>query len=212
MLVFGLLLCAITGVALGATSVGAAHLTDDSGSGVAYFVIGLNVAPWAAAAGFALLGAANARAIGRSRRSEPPLPELRPVLARIETSRAVGDGPDLPLRLGLTVAPEDRPGYRVEIGATVNLMDMDDYRVDRIVVAGYDPERPWRVEITRAPTAAWSGRAALAKIDSAPIDTLVSSPPPVPPTGRGVRSHPYRPGLYALLVGLAVSFPYFWGW
>jgi hypothetical protein len=210
MFLFGLLLCALCGVGLGGLVAGAIHLGDTDGGGVVLFVLSINLAPWIGVAGFALLAAAQRRAIRAAEALLPPLPALQPVLARIEASRAIGEGPDLPLFLGLTVAPDDRPGYRVDIHATVNLMDMDDYRVGRVVVAAHDPDRPWRVEIPRRPSPEWSARAALAKIDTAPDSTRVGRPAPVRVTGKGVRTHRFRPGVYAAYLGMLASVAVFW--
>ncbi|MHA6759991.1 hypothetical protein [Streptacidiphilus sp. PAMC 29251] len=208
MLLFGLLFCALAGIELGATAAGAIHLGDADAGGVPFFVIGINLAPWTAFAGFALLAAAARRSARAREAAADPLPALQPVLARIDASRAIGMGSDLPLYLGLTVAPDGRPGYRVDLNATVNLMDMDDYRVGRIIVAAHDPDRPWRVELLRNPSAEWSARAVLAKIDSAPVSTIPAKPFPVPATG--LRRHRFRPGLYAMGLGLLASVAIFW--
>ena len=208
MFLFGLLLCALLGVESGGIVAGAIHLTDGTASGVGLFVISVNLVPWTAIGGVVVLTVAQRRSVRTAAGAALPLPVLLPVLARIETSRAVGEGPDLPLRLGLTVAPDDAPGYRAEIGATVNLMDMDDYKAGRIVVAAHDPDRPWRVALEPHPSAEWLARAALAKIDSAPLSTLAAAP--VPPAGRTAPRRIARPGLQAVLVGLAASLPIFW--
>jgi hypothetical protein len=207
---FGLLLCALLGVELGGVVAGAIHLGDADASGVGLFVISVNLVPWTGLGGGALLAAAGRRAARATEAALPPLPALRPVLARIETSRAIGDGPDLPLFLSLTVAPDGAPGYRADIHATVNLMDMDDYKAGRIVVAAHDPDRPWRVALEIRPSAEWLGRAALAKIDSAPVSTLVGKPLPTRPPGERAPRSRGRLGLYAVLLGLAVSVPLFW--
>ena len=207
---FGLLLCALLGVDLGGTVAGAIHLTDDTGHGVALFVVCVNLVPWTGIGSIALLTLAGRRAARAAEAARPPLPALRPVLARIEASRALGDGPDLPLFLSLTVAPDGAPGYRADIHATVNLMDMDDYKAGRIVVAAHDPDRPWRVALEPRPSAEWRARAALAKIDSAPVSTLAARPLPVWPPGERAPRSAARPGLYAVLLGLAASVPLFW--
>jgi hypothetical protein len=140
-----------------------------------------------------------------------PLPALQPVLAKIEISRAVGEGPDFPVNLGLTVAPDDGPGYRVETSVTVNLMDMDRYRVGRVIVAAYDPAHPWRVQIQPLPPSpAWAERAAHAAVDSAPLSTLITKPVLVPASGPAKRRRGYRPGLYATCVGALASVAVFW--
>ena len=70
-------------------------------------------------------------------------------MARIESSRAVGEGPEIPLQLDLTVAPTGRSAYRAHATAVVNLMDLEDYRTGRTVVVDHDPERPWDVRVRR---------------------------------------------------------------
>jgi hypothetical protein len=207
---FGLLLCALFGVELGGTAAGAIHLADGAAGEISLFVISINLAPWTGLGGFGLLAGARHRAArAHEAATDGPLPALQPVLARIETARAVGEGPDIPLRLGLTISPDDRPGYRVDVGATVNLMDMHDYRVGRILVAAYDPDRPWRVQIL-PPPADWAARAASAEIDSAPLSTLTVKPLPVPAEAVGTRRRRFRPGLYATAVGLLASVAVFW--
>jgi hypothetical protein len=209
MILFGLVLCGLFGAEIGGIAAGAMHLGNGA-DGVTLFVVSINLAPWTGIAGFGLL------AYGRSRATRAlevaihgPLPALRPVLAKVETARAVGEGPDIPLRLGLTIAPDESPGYRVDVSKTVNLIDMNDYRVGRIIVAAYDPDRPWRVEIP-LPSAEWVARAAVAGIDSAPLDTLAVKPPPAPPVGFAARLRAAPLGRFATLAGMLVSVAVFW--
>lgn len=210
---FGLLLCALLGVELGGVAAGVVQLTGDGGvaAGVVLVVVGANLVPWTGMAGFAAALKSRPRAqrlAERTAAAEIAAAVMLPALARIEGSQAVGEGPDLPLRLDLTVAPDGRPGYRAEIHATVNLMDLEDYRVGRIVVVEYDPDRLWRVKLLRSPSAELSSRAALAKIDSAPGSTLAVRPPSGPRTGP--YRHPARAALLAVGLGLLGSVALFW--
>jgi hypothetical protein len=211
MLWFGILLCAAMGIELGGVAAGALHLGDASGDSVLLFVICVNLVPWTGIAGISAIVGARKRASRPIETLREVLPTLEPVLAKIEASRAVGEGPDLPLMLELTVAPDALPGYRVEIRATVNLMDMDDYKVGRIVVARFDPYNLWRVEIPPASTVSrdWADRAANAAIDSAPIETVVVKPRPAPVV-RGALPLQYRLGKYATLLGALASVAIFW--
>ena len=198
---FGLLLCTLLGVEIGGTVAGGLHLVDPGAAGVGLFVVGINLIPWTAIAGFALLFGSGRKAAGIAE-----VRTMHPALARIESSRAVGEGPDFAVRLDLTVAPDGRPGYRVWSTTTVNLMDMDDFRAGRIVVVDHDPEQPWRVQVRKRPTSEWAARAALAKIDSAPVETMEVEPKKVA-TARRRRA---RPGLLAMDVGLLLSVLLFW--
>ncbi|MEU3835226.1 hypothetical protein [Streptomyces microflavus] len=112
----------------------------------------------------------------RSPAGEEP-PAGRIALARIEDLRATsGESADVPVTFRLTVAPDDRPAYRVKIEQHINLVDIPAYRPRGIAVVEYHPDEPWKVLIVTRPTAEWSRRAAEAEIDSAPESTLVVSP------------------------------------
>nr|WP_134004977.1 hypothetical protein [Streptomyces sp. 846.5] len=211
---FGLLCCALLGVEIGGVAAGAIHLTDPAFSdSVLLFVLSINLAPWTGLIGFAAVMGSRPKAERLAERAERAKIEAAPqvpALARIEMSRAVGEGPDLPLLLDLTVVPDGRPGYRVEMHATVNLMDMDAYRAGCVVVVDHDPDRPWRVTLHRNPSPEWRSRAALAKLDSAPASTKVARPLP-PPRPTAYR-RPGRTGVRAMLVGMAISVGVFWHW
>ncbi|PBC66118.1 hypothetical protein BX265_8562 [Streptomyces sp. TLI_235] len=189
----GLLLCALLGVELGGIAAGIAD------SHVPLIVISSNLAPWTAIGGFTLLAG------GRRRRVEAALGPVRleTAMARIESSRAVGEGPDIPLQLDLTVAPTGRPAYRANATAVVNLMDLDEFRVGRTVVVDHDPERPWNVRVRRQPGAEFAGRVALAKIDTAPVETRRNAPSLA--DRKGGRPSGVTTGLLAVLAGALLS-------
>lgn len=106
---------------------------------------------------------------------EPPAGRL--ALARIEDLRATnGEMADVPVKFRLTVAPDDRPAYRVKINQAINLVDIPSYRPRGTAVVTYRPDEPWEVRIVTRPTPEWSRRAEEAEIDSAPESTLVSDP------------------------------------
>ncbi|MFJ7062490.1 hypothetical protein ACIQVA_33065 [Streptomyces microflavus] len=108
-------------------------------------------------------------------REEPPAGRI--ALARIEDLRATsGESADVPVKFRLTVAPEDRPAYRVKIDQPINLVDIPAYRPRGIAVVEYRPDEPWNVRIVTRPTPEWSRRAEEAEIDSAPESTLVADP------------------------------------
>ncbi|MGF1424930.1 hypothetical protein [Kitasatospora sp. LaBMicrA B282] len=207
----GLLLCALLGGEVGGMLTG--FFVSDTGLSITLIVVGANLAPWTGIGGFALLfrgrqrrAALRARAAGEP--AEPPRPE--PALARIESARATGEGPDIPLRLDLTVAPDGRPGYRAEATVVVNLMDLDDFRTGRIIVVDHDPVRPWNVQVRRNPGAAFAGRIALTKIDSAPPETRQTAPA-VSIGLRGADGAGLRLGLLAAAGGLLLSLVAFQG-
>ncbi|GAA4985932.1 hypothetical protein [Kitasatospora paranensis] len=166
----GAVLCVLFGAAVVVAGAGAFRL--DTGSGVAMLVIGVNLAPWAAAGGFALLLADERRHADRTRAGRLVL-----VPARIESVRAVGEGPDIPLLLELTVAPGGSASYRARARTAVNLVDVGSYRVGTVIPVDHDPEQPWRVTVCRRPPVGWAARTSLLKIDAAPAATLRTAPP-----------------------------------
>ncbi|MGX1955853.1 hypothetical protein ACWIGY_36850 [Streptomyces anulatus] len=106
---------------------------------------------------------------------DPPV--TRTALARIEDLRATsGESADVPVDFRLTVAPDDRPAYRVNINEHINLVDIPVYRPRGTAVVEYRPDEPWEVRIVTRPTPEWSRRAEEAEIDSAPESTLVEKP------------------------------------
>ncbi|MFD7901788.1 hypothetical protein ACFV4F_06365 [Kitasatospora sp. NPDC059722] len=200
----GLLLCVLLGGEIGAIVAGIA--ADDVGTTVTLTVVGANLVPWTALGAIALLVAGSRRRAAAG--TEPP--RLEPAMARIEASRATGEGPDIPLRLDLTVAPTGGRAYRADATVVVNLMDLDDFRVGRTVVVDHDPARPWDVRVRRRPGAEFAGRVALTKIDTAPPETRQSAPRvSAAAGGRGARAA--RFGLMATGVGALLSLVPFHG-
>jgi hypothetical protein len=195
-LIAGVVLALLMGAGLGAVLTGAMQL--GSGHGVALFVIGVNAVPWVGIVAFALLAAAERRRVagkGSGRTERAP--------ARIESSAAVGEGPNLPLRLDLTVAPETGPAFRVEAHAAVNIMDLDRFRAGGTVLVEYDPERRWDVRVRHQTGGDRAGRLALVKIDSVPPAARVTRP-------AAERRRTVRLGLLCGAVGFAASLPLWW--
>ncbi|MFC5640448.1 DUF3592 domain-containing protein [Kitasatospora cinereorecta] len=166
----GVVLWVLVGGELAAVATGAVEL--GSGSGVARFVIGINLAPWTAMAAWGLVYAGRRRRAGLT-----PTGPLSPAVARVESAKATGEGPDHQVRLDLTVAPAGQPAYRVHTSARVNVMDLDRFRAGRTVPVEYDPARPWHVRVVPADGSEWTAEVRLAKIDTAPAATRRSEPP-----------------------------------
>ncbi|MFI6698683.1 hypothetical protein ACIBJC_06835 [Streptomyces sp. NPDC050509] len=102
----------------------------------------------------------------------------RTALAVIESLEALGgESSDVPVRFELTVAPDDAPGYRVEIRQDINLVELSDYRPRGVVVVEFPPDRPWKARIVKRPTPQWEERAAGAHLDSAPGPAMKEDPP-----------------------------------
>ncbi|MEU6849887.1 hypothetical protein ABZ901_08150 [Actinacidiphila alni] len=103
-------------------------------------------------------------------KSDKPVVERRKALAMIESRRATsaGESADIPVAFDLTVAPDERPAYRVNTDETINLVDIPDYKVRGIVVVEYRVDKPWEVALVTEPDAEWSRRRAEAVLDSAP--------------------------------------------
>ncbi|GLW69360.1 hypothetical protein Kpho02_16590 [Kitasatospora phosalacinea] len=162
----GLLLFAVVGGELGAVVQGAARLGEDDPGAIAQFVVAVNLTPWTALLAVALTYAGRRRLAGMHLKGP-----LAPAFARIEKSRATGEGPDHTVQLDLTVAPEGRPAYRVDGRARVNVMHLQEFAAGRTLDVSYDPERPWRVEVPgRCPDGAG------APLDTAPENTRVHEP------------------------------------
>ncbi|MFJ3793224.1 hypothetical protein [Kitasatospora sp. NPDC090091] len=197
----GLLLCVLLGGELGAIVAGI--FASDVGWSVSLIVIGANLAPWTAMAGFALLLRGRRRPSVLAEKPEPP--RLETAVARIEASRAVGEGPDIPLSLDLTVAPTGRSAYRADATAVVNLMDLDHFRVGRTIVVDHDPARLWDVRVHPRQGGEFAGRTSLTKIDTAPPETRQSAP--ARPTAADLtrRGGALRPGLLATAAGALLS-------
>jgi len=114
---------------------------------------------------------------GAPRRAREAAVPPRTALAMIESLRAIGgESSDVPVRFGLTVAPDDAPAFRVAITQDINLVDLPEYRPRGIVVVQYPPDRPWRAKIVHRPTTDWRDRAAAAGLDSAPLSAMVNKP------------------------------------
>jgi hypothetical protein len=115
---------------------------------------------------------------GRIPVPETPEPVARLALARIESRRATGsEGPDIPVEMDLTVAPDDAPAFRVRVTRDVNLVDLPDCRVGAILVVRYRPGAEWNTEVVDRPDGTWARRAATGTVDSAPEETRVATPP-----------------------------------
>ncbi|MGA4837432.1 hypothetical protein [Streptomyces sp. G45] len=114
----------------------------------------------------------------RPRRAREAAVAPRTALAMIESLEAVGgETSDVPVRFDLSVAPDDEPGFRVEIRQDINLIELRDYRPRGIVVVAYPPDRPWKARIVKRPTPEWEERAAEALLDSVPGPAMKSDPP-----------------------------------
>lgn len=115
---------------------------------------------------------------GVPRRAREAAAAPRTALAVIENLRAgSSETGDVPIHFVLTVAPDDAPAFRAETTQSINLVDLPDYRPRGVLVVQYPPDRPWRVRIVTRPTPEWEGRAADARIDSAPESAVVQQPP-----------------------------------
>lgn len=100
----------------------------------------------------------------------------RTALAKIETSQASGEAPTFAIHMGLTIAPDGLPAFRADARAAVNLMDVDAYKVGKLLVVTYDETKPWRVTVVGNPSPEWSHRAEHGAVDSAPWETRVEEP------------------------------------
>ncbi|MFE3599876.1 hypothetical protein [Streptomyces sp. NPDC059142] len=151
-----------------------------TGAAVAAVVVGIIIGKavlWGAGAGFFVLVVLVTSLAGRRTRARAPAAERRRALAMIESRRATsGELADVPVSFVLTVAPEDRSAYRVAFSQSINLVDIADYPVRRVVVVEYPAHEPWDVTIVTRPDQEWARRAAEASMDSAPGSTLVKNP------------------------------------
>ena len=170
---FGLLWTFVAGVGFAAFVVGFPIAFAGDGSGGAYIAGGINVFWLSAVVGFGLLAA---RAARTEQRVLTGTELRRTALAKIETSQASGEAPSFSIRMGLTIAPDGLPAFRADATAAVNLMDVDAYKVGKLLVVTYDETKPWRVTVLRNPTPEWSHRAEHDAVDSAPPETRVAEP------------------------------------
>ncbi|MET7298398.1 hypothetical protein [Embleya sp. NPDC005575] len=146
----------------------------------ACFVVGGILERWPVVAigvGLFVLNVVVVSVAGRIRRARNPRTPARPALAVIESRRAIGgESANVPVEFVLTVAPDERPAYRVEMSQDINLVDIPDYRPRGVVVVEYRPDEPWDVKIVTAPTGEWVRRAATESVDSAPESALLTGP------------------------------------
>lgn len=170
---FGIFWCFVAGVAFAAFVVGFPIAVAGDGVGGAYIALGINVCWLSAAAGYGLLAA---RATRTEQRVLAGTEVRRTALAKIETSQASGEAPTFSIRMGLTIAPDGSPAFRADATAAVNLMDVDAYKVGKLLVVTYDETKPWRVTVATNPTPEWSHRADHDAVDSAPRETQVVEP------------------------------------
>jgi hypothetical protein len=211
MLWLGIFLCGVSGIQVGAFVADFMLSSGAGGDSSVLFTIGTELFPFTGLAGAGAISLARKRAKRVVEAPEETLATLEPVLARVEAATAVGEGPDIPLQLLLTVAPDGLPGYRVQTRATINLMDIDRYKVGRLIVARYDPYFPWRVEIPPSyeVPGEWTVRASTAAIDSAPLDSLVVRPDPSAAAGTKLPLR-YQMGQYVGLLAALASLAVFW--
>ncbi|MFD5751048.1 hypothetical protein [Streptomyces sp. NPDC127033] len=163
-----------------ATLLGSALTGGVVGAALAAVVVGIIIgkaALWGGGAGFFLFVVVFTAVSGRRERARAPQPEKRTALAMIESRRATsGEMADVPVSFVLTVAPEDRPAYRVAFSQSINLVDIAGFPPRRVVVVEYPAHEPWDVTILVQPDEEWARRAAEASMDSAPESTLVRNP------------------------------------
>ncbi|MFD9622047.1 hypothetical protein ACFWB2_32960 [Streptomyces virginiae] len=57
-------------------------------------------------------------------------------------------------------------------------MDISAFRKGQVICVRYDPDQPWRVEISSRPSFEWAERAASIQIRSAPAEMLRKRPRP----------------------------------
>lgn len=199
---FGLFWCFVSGVAFAAFVVGFPIAFSGDGSGGAYIAIGINVCWLSAVAGYGLL---LARAARTERRTLSGTEVRRTALAKIETSQATGEAPTFSISMGLTIAADGVPAFRADATAAVNLMDVDAYKVGKLLVVTYDETKPWRVTVVTNPTPEWSDRLAHGAVDSAPRETQV-----VEPRAAVVERRRWgRAGTTSMFVGLVVGLVFF---
>ncbi|MYS80694.1 hypothetical protein GTZ85_10835 [Streptomyces sp. SID5474] len=150
------------------------------GFALACFVVGAILERWPVVAigvGLCLLNVVVVGVAGRIQRARNPRSPALPALAVIESRRAIGgESANVPVEFVLTVAPDERPAYRVEMSQDINLVDIPDYRPRGVVVVEYRPDEPWDVKILTAPTGEWARRATTESVDSAPESALLAGP------------------------------------
>lgn len=170
---FGVFWCCVAGAAFAAFVVGFPISFSGNGWGGAYIAVGINVCWLSALVGYGLLAARGART---GQRVLSGTEVRRTALAKIETSYATGEAPSFSIRMGLTIAPDGVPAFRADARASVNLMDVDAYKIGKLLVVTYDETKPWRVTVLTDPRPEWSLRVARGAVDSAPPETRVEEP------------------------------------
>jgi hypothetical protein len=199
---FGVFWCCVAGAAFAAFVVGFPISISGNGWGGAYIAVGINVCWLSALVGYGLLAA---RAARTEQRVLSGTEVRRTALAKIETSHATGEAPSFSIRMGLTIAPDGVPAYRADATASVNLMDVDAYKIGKLLVVTYDETKPWRVTVLTDPTTEWSLRVARGAVDSAPPETRVEEP-----RAAAVERRRWgRVGTASMFVGFAVGMMFF---
>ena len=199
---FGVFWCFVAGVAFAAFVVGFPITFSGDGVGGAYIAVGVNVCWLTALAGYGLLATRAARS---EQRILSGTEVRRTALAKIETSQASGEAPTFSIRMGLTIAADGVPAFRADATAAVNLMDVDAYKVGKLLVVTFDETKPWRVAVVTNPTPEWSHRAAHDAVDSAPQETRVEEP-----RAAVVRRRRWgRVGTTSMFVGFVVGLVFF---
>ena len=199
---FGIFWCFVSGVALAAFAVGFRIAFAGDGTGGAYIAAGINVWWLTAAAGFGLL---SARAERTELRALAGTEVRRTALAKIETSMASGEAPTFSIYMGLTIAPDGSPAFRADASAAVNLMDVDAYKVGKLLIVSYDETKPWRVKVVTTPAPEWSHREHHGAVDSAPPETRVEEP-----RAAVVKRRKWgRAGSASMLLGLVAGLVFF---
>lgn len=172
---FGVLFCLISGAGLAAFVLGFTGEFSDDGSAGAYIAVGANVWWLSALLGYGLLAASAGRKVQRSF-AETEVP--RTALARIESAQASANEQStiFKIRMDVTIAAEGRAAFRADALVAANLMEVDAYKVGKLVVVTYDETRPWRVTVVKNPPPEWAQRLAHGAVDSAPAATKVAEP------------------------------------
>ena len=169
----GVFFCFIGGVTVGMLLAGIPILITGDTIGGVFIIVGLNTFWIFVGLGSSMFATANAE----SQQQDPtPTETQRTALAKIETSQAHGEPPNLDIRMDLTIAPYDAPGFRATTQASVNLMDVDAYKAGKLLVVTYDENQPWRITVVKNPKPDWAQRAAAGAIDSAPHSAHIREP------------------------------------
>ncbi|MGW6217625.1 hypothetical protein [Streptomyces sp. NPDC055109] len=68
-------------------------------------------------------------------------------LAKVESARATGEGPDVTLLLDLTVSPKGYSSFRANSKVKVNLCDIQSWVEGKTIVVEYSTLQRWRVRV-----------------------------------------------------------------